>query len=207
MYLPTMAMLTRAWVVHTLQQVGHSSNRRHGTAAELTHHIGVEALLEQDLRHIVDARRIHAVDHAFGIDIETFLNKYSINLFLLLFPFYFFFPSYFHTLYIYLLNLYFPSPHTSFSPILPSNTFLHSFPTFLPSFISSYLSYPSNYHHHYNPHFSPLSNQPNYHIFHPSSILLNFLHQFLKSLIPYYLFKFILNSSLPPPPNIFLTSH
>ena len=57
-------------VVHTLQQVGpfvpiDVMERQ----AELTHHIGVEALLEQDLRHIVDARRIHAVDHAFGIDI------------------------------------------------------------------------------------------------------------------------------------------
>ena len=57
-------------VVHTLQQVGpfvpiDVMERQ----TQLTHHIGVEALLEQDLRHVVDARRVHAIDHAFRIDI------------------------------------------------------------------------------------------------------------------------------------------
>ena len=37
--------------------------------AELADHIGVEAFVEQDLRHVVDARRIHAIDHAFGIHV------------------------------------------------------------------------------------------------------------------------------------------
>ena len=36
---------------------------------ELTHDIGVEPLVEQGLRHVVDARGIHAVDHAFGIHV------------------------------------------------------------------------------------------------------------------------------------------
>ena len=37
--------------------------------AEFTHHVGVEAFVEQGLRHVVDARSVHAVDDAFGVHV------------------------------------------------------------------------------------------------------------------------------------------
>ena len=57
-------------VVHALQQIGplvpiDVVERQ----TELAHHVGVEALVEQDLRHVVDARRVHAVDHALRVDV------------------------------------------------------------------------------------------------------------------------------------------
>ena len=57
-------------VVHTLQQVLplvpiDIVERQ----AELAHDIGVEAFVEQGLRHVIDARGVHTVDHAFGIHV------------------------------------------------------------------------------------------------------------------------------------------
>ena len=36
---------------------------------ELTHDVSVQAFVKQDLRHVVDARCIHAIDHTFRVDI------------------------------------------------------------------------------------------------------------------------------------------
>ena len=57
-------------VVHALQQVSplvpvDVVERQ----PQLAHHVGVKALVEQDARHVVDARRVHAVDHALLIHV------------------------------------------------------------------------------------------------------------------------------------------